>query len=64
VNDERDAFEAITHKRVCKRLSIVIEALPRSLKQIHDELLKNIRIDLVAIRAAVAYLEQQQKGQK
>jgi hypothetical protein len=62
MTDLNDRHEAITPKRVRHRLSIVIDALGTELtldRTIYpDKLLTNIRQDLIEIRAACDYLEQ------
>jgi hypothetical protein len=54
--------EPITLRRIQRRLAIVIEAMPRSGKEIYTtSLLPTIIADLQEIKAALAYLESQQK---
>lgn len=55
-----DSNEPITFKRVQRRLTMLLEVMPKSIKDIHtDQLLPNIIADLREIRAAVAYLATQ-----
>jgi hypothetical protein len=61
MNDENDGYEPITYKGVQRRLDIVIEAVGVELKLkstlYPENLLTNVREDLVEIRAAIDYLE-------
>ena len=60
MNDVNDEHEAITPKRIRRRLSIVIDALATelSLNRTPNKLLTDVREDLLEIRAALDYLEQ------
>jgi hypothetical protein len=37
MNDENDGYEAITYKRVRRRLSIVIDAMPKTATEIYSD---------------------------